>query len=664
MCERHGKTCGVFEEADICGDPRTVHCGSCASGDFCSDANVCVAHTPWPNAGICTATGAHNRFCELRGHMIDVTLYDVWEDPSGLVWAAGGKGTVVSWDGYTVRGFTGLAKGNNLTGIWAGSATDVWAVNDDFVIHFNGHIWQNRTPASVGTDNINDILGFGPDDVWIVGANRLLMHWDGDAWSDESALIAGMTDYYDLDRIVGNSPDDVAISNHRDDVWRGSLSTGFSRVIDMYDIRIDSLYFDSTGALYVGYHYWSDGWYKARGKKIIGDTVTSLQIPEQRFHPVDCSPSAIISGLGDTDIDLVLSQSRLYHYDGFTWTKDSDDLIPRNYFFCCTKGGSGQTGKAIYAGTHGLILRKTASGWQGLNAEFLPPRPNGVNSIFSQIAVRGLVPLNGGKYFVLTDASDSRFVWGILDSATGTWTHTGYSNHSYYSASAAVSPDGNEIWFATNKSSRVVDIYHFDGTTWQTQEVPPDEIGELYSADASSIDDVWFSGKGAMIHYDGLALTSVTTPFSGTTTGLSNLVALTPAEAFVVGGMRELLVWDGHAWTIDPTMRATDKLRLWKTPAGDLFSLRDGDLWQWRSGAWWSVPYPDGFTDGDILWGRSGSDLHITTSDKNKTASFDGSQWSIEYHVGEWRWHSPRYPNEPFRHAITPFLCETCLLHL
>ena len=57
FCTRLGKECGSVTANDNCGTPRTVNCGTCDTGESCSNG-VCVAScTPESNTAFCTRLG-------------------------------------------------------------------------------------------------------------------------------------------------------------------------------------------------------------------------------------------------------------------------------------------------------------------------------------------------------------------------------------------------------------------------------------------------------------------------------------------------------------------------------------------------------------------------------------------------------------------------------
>jgi hypothetical protein len=84
-----------------------------------------------------------------------------------------------------------------LTGIWAFSSTDIWAVGYYYVgdavaqphiLHWNGLAWMaSPTPAVEGSTYLYGVSGTSSTDVWAVGEsvdNTYTLHWDGVEWTE------------------------------------------------------------------------------------------------------------------------------------------------------------------------------------------------------------------------------------------------------------------------------------------------------------------------------------------------------------------------------------------------------------------------------------------------------------------------------------------------
>jgi hypothetical protein len=87
--------------------------------------------------------------------------------------------------------------------VWGSSANDVWAVGyQALMIHWDGTGWSlvhsPLTAANYG------VWGSSSTDVWVVTDSGALMHWDGATWS---VVASGTTE--GLAAIWGSGVDDV-----------------------------------------------------------------------------------------------------------------------------------------------------------------------------------------------------------------------------------------------------------------------------------------------------------------------------------------------------------------------------------------------------------------------------------------------------------------------
>ena len=72
-----------------------------------------------------------------------------------------------------------------LTGVWAASDTDVWAVGGAGTIrHYTGDsLYWDVVPDVPTREDLNAVWGTSPSDVWAVGDAGVVLHYDGTRWS-------------------------------------------------------------------------------------------------------------------------------------------------------------------------------------------------------------------------------------------------------------------------------------------------------------------------------------------------------------------------------------------------------------------------------------------------------------------------------------------------
>ncbi|MHC4600687.1 MAG: fibronectin type III domain-containing protein, partial [Planctomycetota bacterium] len=70
----------------------------------------------------------------------------------------------------------------NLRGVWAATATDVFAVGDNgYILYYDGNTWLEMNSGT--TQALNDVWGTSLTDVWAVGAAGTTLHFDGNGWT-------------------------------------------------------------------------------------------------------------------------------------------------------------------------------------------------------------------------------------------------------------------------------------------------------------------------------------------------------------------------------------------------------------------------------------------------------------------------------------------------
>lgn len=142
-----------------------------------------------------------------------LTWVHTFEDGQPVV--AGDNGTIL-WkrDGEWVRESTPTDQ--NLWGVWGASKDDVWAVGGNgtasdgeaTVLRYDGSSWRSvdlPTLEHVDVFAFFKVWGTGPDDVFIVGQQGIVMHWNGQKLVEQ---FTGTNK--DLIALWGTGPDNVA----------------------------------------------------------------------------------------------------------------------------------------------------------------------------------------------------------------------------------------------------------------------------------------------------------------------------------------------------------------------------------------------------------------------------------------------------------------------
>jgi len=129
-------------------------------------------------------------------------LHGIWAVSASDVFAVGDAGTILrrvnnAWSVMT----SGTTR--NLRGVWASSSSDVWASGvSGTVLHYNGTAWSTMSTPS--TSDVDAVWGSGPSDVWFAGGGTVL-HWNGSGFTTQG--FAGT-----MLSISGTGPRDVWVA--------------------------------------------------------------------------------------------------------------------------------------------------------------------------------------------------------------------------------------------------------------------------------------------------------------------------------------------------------------------------------------------------------------------------------------------------------------------
>lgn len=131
----------------------------------------------------------------------------------GDEWAVGERGSVLARNGSTWAA-VGQPAGITVVAAWGTSSSNLWAVVNGTVQHFDGHAWE-LAPAELPQNlQLSAIWGSGADDVWAVGYGTRA-HYDGQHWTTISLPASTL-----MFAIWGPAPGDVWASGYDDTLLR------------------------------------------------------------------------------------------------------------------------------------------------------------------------------------------------------------------------------------------------------------------------------------------------------------------------------------------------------------------------------------------------------------------------------------------------------------
>ncbi|MBN1296054.1 hypothetical protein JXA80_04690 [bacterium] len=207
-------------------------------------------------------------------HAVDMSWYlsNIYGFAENDIWASGSHGLLLHWNGASWQTVMLETTGYQLGAIWGFRSDDVWMQTSTkgILYHFDGSEW-----ALFDTGLDHHFIGFwgaAADDVWAIGDAGVLLHWDGNTWTQEYLSHSFLSD------IFGTSANDV-------------------RAIGTIVV----------GDLIIGMVFRWDG--------------TEWTIEEDYLDPtIDC-----IWGAESDDVWIAGGGTVMYHWDGSAWNHDAPD---------------------------------------------------------------------------------------------------------------------------------------------------------------------------------------------------------------------------------------------------------------------------------------------------------------------------------------------------
>jgi hypothetical protein len=184
----------------------------------------------------------------------------------------------------------------------------------------------------------------------------------------------------------------------------------------------------------------------------------------------------------------------------------------------------------------------------------------------------------------------------------------------------------------------VVDGGQLDAGTW-VDASPPSQLGAGSAVATTGPTDVWVTGNGPILHYDGTTWTSA---FDDSQSTFGSLWADSPTDAWAVGyypGPNSMLAgsiahWNGTAWSDVTGVPPTDQLfRVWGSGPNDVWVVGDqvvgenlGAIILHFDGSSWSTAFTESIQDFGDVWGSGPNDVWVTGL--GDMVHYDGKAWS------------------------------------
>lgn len=250
-------------------------------------------------------------------------LFAVWGSGSSDVFAVGGAGTILHYDGTS---WTPMAwgAGFGFEGVWGSSGTDVYAVGgyDGFglalgkILHYDGSCW--REVYSTEEYQFTDVWGSGSNDVYAAGADDIL-HYDGTSWTPMTIASGGVS-ADGTNGVWGTGADDVfavdagTVWHYNGVNWQLMASEDVSSLRRVWgsssmDVFAVGTSYTPWRALASILHYDGANW----------EFMSSGAEEGARWDVWGSNPGDVYV-VGDTTGSYGSDKGLISHYNGITWT--------------------------------------------------------------------------------------------------------------------------------------------------------------------------------------------------------------------------------------------------------------------------------------------------------------------------------------------------------
>jgi hypothetical protein len=296
-------------------------------------------------------TTSHNftwQSWEFGGDCGSSSLYDVAIIDENNIWAVGeiymrdslgncdpNRYNAVIWNGNNwniIRipyNYQGMPFYHPIQSVYAFGPNDIWFCGNG-VVHWDGNSFNPISiPSNVwGPYQMNKLWGSSSSDLYVVGNNGNIAHWDGMKWTKiESGTSTDINDIWGIKYSTSNSSLVLCTVSNRDNLGEYKLLSIFGNITKEYFslpyTRLYGVWFNSSRSIY-----------------IVGDG--AFVYKNNFLRTIDLGTNYFLTrvkGNGLNDIYISSSDAKIYHYNGLDW-KEQNNYILGKYEGMDVKGNT------------------------------------------------------------------------------------------------------------------------------------------------------------------------------------------------------------------------------------------------------------------------------------------------------------------------------------
>ncbi|KPA14027.1 protein containing DUF1566 [Candidatus Magnetomorum sp. HK-1] len=228
-----------------------------------------------------------------------------------------------------------------LNHVWGTSSTNVFVVgNESLILHYDGSNWSSMTRTT--QNNLHNIFGLSDTDVVAVGADGTINHFDGTRWELQTPVVDtflwGLWGVNDIMYAVGSYG---TILKRENDTWQEISSSTDTHLRDIWGSDLNDIF-------------------------IVGDQGTILHHNGSAWEAMESNTSVdlrCVYGFSGNDVYAAGYNGTILHYNGQSWTTMNSgvDIYIMDLW--------GVNANSVFAvGQGGTVLYNDSSGWQKMES--------------------------------------------------------------------------------------------------------------------------------------------------------------------------------------------------------------------------------------------------------------------------------------------------------
>jgi len=521
----------------------------------------------------------------------------------------------------------------SINGIWGNSTNNIYAVGENgALLHYNGTIWEKATTEL--SSHLNAIWGLSSDNILAVGNNGTIIHYNGSSWS-----VLPVQTQYDLQDVWGIENQFFIVGNNG--ILLNFQNSGLTEITTDNATTLNAIWGTSVNNIYAA-----------------GNNGLIMRFDGQKWNRIQAPTENNLFDIWGhkNDIYAVGKNGCILRYNGNKWLLDQQNLTKDQ--LDAVWGTSDET---YVAGENGQLLRRTNGSWEAIKSGTTNWLADGfaINEYDMRIAGFGgtILRYTGQRLtidapaYVLDTADYFSVTTTIYPTSTQTIKLSGepdiidglpieFSQSSEKSTTLKIKNEINghqrvtitamidngrlkastNIWVLDSQAiQEVITSCHINAISgWDEETIFAMGITEKETIDTTGMTGEFFELKDkAFARYPFVLQTAI-----------EDIWYVSKNIAFAVGHNGKVLNYNGSDWIVTPSDTGhTHLYGIWGENEQNVFAVGDhGTIFHYNGKQW--NPMESGTENKlNAIWGTSKNNIYAV-GESSTILHFDGNSWT------------------------------------